>query len=66
LYHRYAALYKAWIGQEGNLHTLICDICDFRKIKPVVSKTDKLNNQMYDWQVYNNIENYFVLIFVKI
>lgn len=62
----HASIYKAWIDNDKNLNAIIYDIYDFDKIKNPQTKKEKINNQMYYWQTNNNLENYFVLIFVKI
>lgn len=61
-----ATVYKAWIDQNGNLHAIITDIYDFDYLRNRTDDIAKINNQMYYWQNHNNIENYFVIIYVTI
>lgn len=61
-----ATLYKAWIDKDGNLNAIIYDIYDFNKINNRNDIVAKVNNQMEYWQEHRNIENYFILVFVKI
>jgi len=61
-----ATIYKAWIDKNGNLNALIFDIYDFSKMKNQYSIKAQINNQMETWQENKNIENYFVIVFVKI
>lgn len=61
-----ATIYKAWLDKDGNLNAVVYDIYDFDKFKNRNDVVAQINNQMENWQENNNIENYFVLIFVKI
>ena len=61
-----ATIYKAWIDKTGNLNAIIFDVYDFSKMKNRGDIIARINNQMETWQEHKNIENYFVIVFVKI